>query len=303
MSITSCRSSEHLLGLCALLNSHVAAIVPGWAVTPDFLHERLGDNPDQPVLNPWVIERATFCAVERGTVVAAVHLPRYGKGPEVSTDYHDIAEIAWSIHSPDHHAAGVAVLHRACELMRAWGVRERVASFDLAGIINGVPDRWPHVAAALRDAGFQPAVGEGSRDELRHGPIPAVTPDPQPPLPGLRIRERTGDKDTRLAALHVDREVGYCESRHDLTRDASLPALAQWAEVSDLWVAEAWRGRGIGTWLLTHTCAALAARGRTRVVLLAEDDDQGRPGHLYDRFGWPVAATYDKLWREVTAEA
>ena len=62
---------EHLPQLRDLINLHVEAIVPGWALADDYIHARLQSNPGQYVIDPWVAERQTVCAISRDRVVAA----------------------------------------------------------------------------------------------------------------------------------------------------------------------------------------------------------------------------------------
>ena len=297
MRVALYTASQHLAGLHSLMNWHMAAVIAGWELSPAYIEQQLQSNPEQPVLDPWVIERATLCVMDQGSVVAAAHLLRYGSGPEVGEDYRGIGEIAWALHFPSNHAAGVTLLAEARQHIRAWGVRSPAASFNLAGILFGVPSSWPHVRRALAEAGFRVQAGDYGREVIRHGPVPAEEPGQLAPDLGLRVLSRTGAEGIRFGVLDGTKEVGYCEARPDLTRGGLVPALARWGEISDFEVAEPWRGRGIGTWLLGRVCAALTVAGRDRVVLIASDDAQGqRAGHLFERFGWPVVAHYDKLW-------
>ncbi len=297
MRLERYEASQHLTSLRSLMNWHLTEIIPGWELSSAYIDARLHSNPEQYVLDPWVIHRSTVCAVDQGSVVAAVHMLRYGSGPEVSNHYRNLGEIAWAMHTPTHHAEAVGLLREAQRLFLAWGVREHLASFDLAGVIDGVPDRWPHVAAALSEAGFQRVVHEEGRDAIRYGPLPTLEPAAVPPDPSLQASSNVGPADGRFAVLDGRKEIGYCQFRSDVTRSGVLPALAQWGQIDDFWVAEPWRGRGIGSWLLSHACAALAKAGRNTVVLCTSDDAEGRrAGHLYDRFGWPVVAYMDKVW-------
>lgn len=95
--------------------------MPGWGFTPAHIESRLHRNPDQMLVDPWVAERRTLCAVERGIVLAAVHLRRYATGPEVREDDRGSGEVAWALHDPGEPAA--AALRRAVRLhLAAWGV-------------------------------------------------------------------------------------------------------------------------------------------------------------------------------------
>jgi hypothetical protein len=69
--------------LTALVNAHIQAVVPGVAVSVNTVLSQLERDPGEFIVDPWVAERATLVAVQRGRVVAAAHLLRYGTGDEV----------------------------------------------------------------------------------------------------------------------------------------------------------------------------------------------------------------------------
>ena len=69
---------EHREQLTDLVNAHIEAIVPGWAVSTSTLLNHLERDPDEYVVGPWVRERRTLVALERDRVVAATLLRRYG---------------------------------------------------------------------------------------------------------------------------------------------------------------------------------------------------------------------------------
>ena len=74
----------HLPQLLELVNVHLGAVVPGWALTGGFLAETLQRNLIEYTTDPWVAERVTLCAVGGHRVLSAAHLLRYGSGPEVT---------------------------------------------------------------------------------------------------------------------------------------------------------------------------------------------------------------------------
>jgi hypothetical protein len=53
---------------------------------------------------------------------------------------------------------------------------------------------------------------------------------------------------TRLSARLGDERVGFVDFATDLTSGGTLSRLAGWGELDTLWVDEAHRRRGIGTW-------------------------------------------------------
>ncbi len=207
------RAGEHLTGLCDLMNRHIGSIVPGWTLTPRFVDQRLGDNPEQPVLNPWVVERATLCAVADGTVVAAAHLLRYGTGPEVSADYHGIATIAWVLSLPEHHTTGAEILRQARARMRAWGARLQAADFDLAGIIDGAPT----VGRTWRPPCAQSASGRAA------GSTAATRCATDPCRPQARLPVRLSRDSASSAGSAPRRPASPCSTARRRSATANLP--------------------------------------------------------------------------------
>jgi hypothetical protein len=64
--------------LTALVNAHVAAVIPGVTVSVNALLNQLEREPDEAIVDPWVIERRTLVAVEHDAIVGGAHLLRYG---------------------------------------------------------------------------------------------------------------------------------------------------------------------------------------------------------------------------------
>jgi hypothetical protein len=79
--------------LAALVNAHAAAVVPGASVSVNTVMNQLEREPGEFIVDPWVMDRATLVAHQRGRIVAAAHLLRYASGEEVSDSYRDAAEI------------------------------------------------------------------------------------------------------------------------------------------------------------------------------------------------------------------
>lgn len=118
-------------GLTTLVNTHIAAVVPGWAVPVSALLGQLERDPGQPLTDPWVRERCTLVAVERDQVVAAVHLRRYRDDARVGSAYRSVGEIAWLVCRPQHVPAGERLTAAAVRVLDAWGVRRQYADDDL----------------------------------------------------------------------------------------------------------------------------------------------------------------------------
>ena len=288
---------EHLPQLASLINLHLGALAPGWAMPAPAIAALLERNPGEYVANPWVRERATLCALERGRLVAAAHLLRYGDAAEVAAGYRAAAEINWLYSLPAHSGAARHLLTTAEQQISIW--QPAAIWFEGGAPIGpfaGVPDAWPHLAALLAAGGYQPdpahdeAVFGGSLGEL-----PARF---APPLPGLDVLRSTGMVGVRFAALHAGQAIGACECIADMTEGGALPALQGWAQLSEFAVGAAWRNRGVGMWLMQQAVAWLRLAGCNRVVLsVAAEDEAAGAGRFYERCGWHPLARSRRGWR------
>lgn len=89
-------------------------------------------------------------------------------------------------------------------------------------------------------------------------------------------------EDALLLAAEADGQViGMCSVQTLISTAEGGPV----GLVEDLVIAETWRGRGIGRLLLNEAESWAAARGLTRLQLLA--DSANRPAlDFYERLGW-----------------
>ena len=286
-----------LPSLLDLVNIHLSAAVPGWALTGTFLSEHLTRNTGEFVTDPWVSERTTLCAKEGHRVTAAAHLLRYGAGLEVGEHLRDTGEIDWFVFLPDHESTAAEVLSRTREVFATWGVaHQRAFGAGLPKLpLLGIPESWPHVAWALDAAGYEPTYKK-HRGALYGGRLDGVSAPGEPPVPGITVRRTVGLFGVRFTALLDGEEVGLCECVVDLDAGGALPALGGWAELSEMRVAEEWRNRRVGSWLVGEAVDWLRLCRRDRIILVVdEDDERAGAGRFYRRFGWRV------LTREIEA--
>ncbi len=291
----------HLPQLRQLLNAHLGLLAPGWALTEDYIASHLQQNPGQAIVDPWVSERKTLCALEGERLVAAAHLLRYSRGSEVGPTYAGAADIAWCVAWAEAERAASALLAAATRQMHAWGAANEYA-WDAGlpvGPFVGVPDVWPHIAAALTAAGFQPTAG--NEEVVLGGALDAMPAAGDPPLPALVLQRRltTGpwaSREMRFTALLDGQQVGKCEVALDLTDGGALPALRDWAQLTELAVAEPWRNQGIGAWLVRHAVAWLRLGRRSRLLVAAMADNAGAI-RFYRRCGWEVLVRERKGWQ------
>jgi GNAT superfamily N-acetyltransferase len=276
--------------LTALVNLHISAVVPGWAVPTSVLLSQLERDPGQPVTDPWVRDRSTLVAVDRDRLVAAAHLRRYRDDDSVGPDYRGAGEIAWLLCRPDALEAGAALTAACVHRLDAWAVRRQYADGDLpTAATYGVHEAWPHVRRLLRAAGFDDA---GARSELHlAGSLDAVPPPGRPPLPGLTVVRTVGVHAARLSAVVDDAVAGFVEAVDDHTRAGAMHRLAGWADLAELHVRDDLRRAGIGTHLVRHLASWLRLGGTQRLLIaLGEDDLALEP--FFARFGWtPIGRT------------
>lgn len=263
--------------LTDLVNAHVQAVVPGVSVSVNAVLSQLEREPGEVLVDQWVIERATLVAEQRGRVVAAAHLQRYGSGPDVGPALRGVAEIRWLLCAvdapfwPDASSAGLAVAQAAVARLRSW----RPAGIGADGTLPapgayGIPEQWPHVADLLRRVGFS----RGERTEIVL--LADVAELPRPPRPsGLRVVRTLGTVGTRLAAVRDDCVVGYVEVDSGIGGSGTIAGQPGWADVGNLWVQEADRGHGIGSWLLGEAAEWLRLGRIDRLLAYADPDGTG----------------------------
>lgn len=289
---------SHLSQVRDLVNAHLAAVVPGWALPGRFIASRLARNPGQYVIDPWVIERATLCAIERGRVVAAAHLLRYGSDEEVG-DYRGVGDIAWALAWPGSAAALRSLLVAAHSQMTSWGVR-LILACD-AGlpvpVCVGVPDAWPQIARAFHEAGYRP---DPEADEAVYaGSLVGIPCPGAPPIDGVTLDRQIGRLGgIRLTAALDGRRLGHCECTADLTLGGTLSAFRGWSELAEIEVREDLRSQGVGAWLMQHAGEWLRLGGCDRVVLaVSRGDEAAGAGRFYQRFGLRALARTRRGWR------
>jgi GNAT superfamily N-acetyltransferase len=268
--------------LTDLVNAHVEAVLPGVSVSPNAVLSQLEREPDEIVVDPWVATRHTLVAIRRDRLVAAVHLRTYADEERVAPDYRAAGEFLWLLFWPGRNPEEAADMAAAADALAAAGIAalEEAAVARIHGdgslpapATYGVPDVWPHVAAALRRAGFV----AGPRTETILVADVADLPRPgDPPLPELELHVALGGRGTRFSAVLDGTVVGIHEVQTDLTAGGTRSRLAGWADVWELHVDAAHRRRGIGTWLVGHAADRLRlARSDRLLAYTVPGEDAG----------------------------
>jgi GNAT superfamily N-acetyltransferase len=264
--------------LTALVNAHVAAVIPGISLSVAAVMSNLERDPAEYVVDPWVVERATLVAEQRQRIVAAAHLLRYGSHDRVDESYRDAGEIRWLLcwppvpRWPDTAQAGDQLAQACLVQFDKWGVRRRYADGTLpVPAVYGVPEQWPHVREIYERAGFKPAP-DGHTEIVFVAAVGNV-PRWRPSLQGLNIRRTLGVNGTRIWALSGDAVVGFIEVDTNLGEANRAAGIASWADIGNLEVVETARRQGVGSWLVAEVAGWLELAGVNRLLDYASSDD------------------------------
>ena len=253
--------------LTRLVNAHAEAVVPGMSVSVNTVLGSLERQPGEFIVDPWVSERLTLVAEQRGRVAAAAHLLRYYPDDRAGGAYRDAGEIRWLLYWPlapagnpfwpDVTGAAEALIAACAGVFGRWGVTRRYAGGELpVPGVYGVPEQWPHVAALYRRAGF---AHTGHTEVVYLAPVedlPGSGRNPDPPLDGLAVSRSVGINGCRLSAVLGEEVIGYIETEI-LDTGERLSRHGGWADVGNLHVTSGYRRRGVGSWLLGQAAAWL----------------------------------------------
>lgn len=259
--------------LAALVNAHVQAVVPGLAVPVNAVLSQLEREPDEFVVDPWVVERATLVAVARERIVAAALLHRYGTGADVGEDFRASGEIRWLLCRPEQVEAGDLLAAACLAQLGRWGVRRRYADGGLpAPGVFGLPAQWTHVRAVLERAGF---VHDGTTEVVLLADVDRL-PVPDPPLPSLVARRSVGVNGVRISGWVEGHVRGFVELDTDLADAGRLGRLQGWADIGNLHVDAGFRRRGVATWLYGQAAQWLRLARVDRLLDYAGEDETDR---------------------------
>jgi GNAT superfamily N-acetyltransferase len=287
--------------LTALVNAHVQAVVPGVSVSVNTVLSQLERDPGEFIVDPWVAERMTLVAEQRRRVVAAAHLLRYGAGEDVGEAMRDAGEIGWLLYWPeasywpDSMVAADALMAACLAQLRRWPVTRWNADGSLpAPGVYGLPAQWPHIRALYQRAGF--GLTEDSHTEVVLLARVDELPRPSgPPIPGLALGRAVGINGTRLHGSLGEQPVGYIEVETNLAEGGRLAHLGGWADVGNLHVDEAYRRRGVATWLIGQAADWLRLARVERLLAYAWPEEEGRLA-LLGKVGFRELTRTDRGW-------
>jgi GNAT superfamily N-acetyltransferase len=266
--------------LTDLVNAHVAAVIPGVTVSVNAVLNQLEREPGEFIVDPWVAERLTLVAEQRQRIVAAAHLLRYRDDDDVGADFKGAGEIKWLLFWPpepywrsdDDPAAELMAASLAS--LTEWGCDPLYADGSLpAPAVYGVPDQWPHVAAAYERAGFRHV---GPVETILVADVADIITGTE--LPGVTTRRSVGVDGTRLTAVEGSEDAGYIELEIGVGDARQGPPTL--ADIGNFGVDEAHRGRGIGRWLVGQAAEWLRLGRVDRVIAYSQGDDDPCLGFL-----------------------
>jgi GNAT superfamily N-acetyltransferase len=285
---------DDLPQLTQLINTHIAMLIPTWGLPSELILSRLEKNPDEPVIDPWVIERATFCAFVGENLVGAAHLLRYGDTEPVNENHHKHGDIAWLVFEPECEAEAKALLASCHAQMKGWEVKS-LGAWETGLYIpcfTGISDNWPHIGKLFYEAGYRPkperaeAVFGGGFDGIYSA---REIPDK------FAMKQRITANEIAIGLHRYGERVATIEAKIDCSENDTKPALKTWAELSEVEVAENWRRQGIGRMLIAYLVFLLKKTEASQVVFtVAKDDEEAGAGAFYQSFGWkPFSRSQD----------
>ena len=277
--------------LTELVNLHIAAVLPGVAVSVNTVMSQLEREPQETIVDPWVIDRQCLVAIDdEERVHASALLYRFGSGPGVSPDFADAGEIRWLICRIDRLDDGRRLMEVCMALLDEWQVEHRYADGSLpAPACYGVPETWPHIRSLYSAAGFVP-----SREETV-------------------LRARCVDLTRRVRSpLHVGRSVGVLGTRFTLSEDAAPVGFIEvcqltaelargyasmgWADVGNLHVEDGVDAETMVPHLYSAGAEWLLQGGIETLIEYHSDEDPKEHLVLLEQCGFETLVTTTRGW-------
>jgi GNAT superfamily N-acetyltransferase len=158
--------------------------------------------------------------------------------------------------------------------------------------VYGVPEQWPHIRALYERAGF---VHDGHVEIVLLARVDELPRPSQPPLAGLRVERSVGESGTRLSGLVGDKLIGFVEVETNLAEGGRLAHLGGWADVGNLHVDQAYRRRGVATWLFGQAADWLRLAKADRLLDYAWPKEEPRLA-LLGRLGFRELTRTARGW-------
>ena len=278
--------------LTALVNLHVASVLPGVALSTNVVLSQLEREPGELVVDPWVTERHCLVALEDDAIVGAALLHRFGDSDHVRDGYRSAAEIRWIVVAPTAQAAGQELLAKAIDNIRAWHPSHIYADGSLpAPGCYGIPDSWPHIRELLTTAGFE---GPSRTETVVAAHCENLTGHR---IEGAEVRRSVGALGARFDLVTADNHLGYIEVGEmdpALTRSATGTT---WTDVGNLFVTEPESLTSVMPALLSAAAEWLTLGGVDRLMDYYADDVHP-PAYLtvLHQLGFTRLTTNERGW-------
>lgn len=278
--------------LTALINAHVAAVVPGVGLSVNTVLSQLEREPSETVVDPWVAERRCVVALRDDAVAAAALLHRFRDDADVGEGYRGAGDIRWLLCDRDDVDSGARLMGECLATFDRWRVTNRFADGSLPALgCYGVPDTWPHVRRLYAQAGFVPA-----REELV---LVAQCVDLViAPLDDVTVQRSVGRIGARLELSRAGALLGYIEvGEHSLDMARSTTA-THWTDVGNLFVIDGQDRGEVMPGLLSAAARWLLLGGVERLVDYYADD-VNPPDYLAGlyRAGFTHLVTNQRGWQ------
>jgi hypothetical protein len=219
--------------LTALVNLHVAAVIPGVVLSVNTVLGQLEREPQETIVDPWVEERHCLVAERSDGIVAAALLHRFRADQDVGEAYRGLGAIRWLVCKVDAIEEGGRLLEAVVERMRGWRVRTVGADCALPALgCYGIPNTLPHLHDLLSAAGF----GRPTRTELV---LAARCEDLiGHSLEGAEVSRTLGLLGPRFTLSENGREVGFIEVCDQPAEMARSSVAVRWADVGNRMLLE-----------------------------------------------------------------
>ncbi len=273
--------------LTALVNAHIAAVIPGVSISVATLLNHMEREPGEFIVDPWVGERLTLVAEQRSRVVAAAHLRCFRTGDQVSVSLRGSGEIGWLVFWPDapfwpdSTRAADRLMDACLAQLRRWQVQSVHVDGGLpAPGAYGVSEQWPHLRSAYQRAGFASAGRTETVHIVRLADLPTSDRD------DLRLVRTLGVSGTRLTAMLGDQRAGYIEVDTRLESGERSPRGEGLADIGNL----EFEADDVGVWLMAAARGWLELGGVTRLLAYTTADEPDQIAFL-ERCGFQVLTT------------
>lgn len=279
--------------LTALVNLHVASVLPGVALSTNVVLSQLEREPGELVVDPWIEERCCFVAIENAAVVGAALLYRFSNGDHVKDGYRSAVEIKWIIVSPTAIHAGERLLDAVLQRARMWEPSHVYADGSLPVLgCFGIPDSWPHIRQLLTNAGFQ---GPERTDVVLGARCVDLQ---QPALEGVEVLRTVGHLGARFDLVADGETLGYVEVGEIDQALARSSAGVVWTDVGNLFAADPTKLPTVMPALLAAAADWLLLGGVDRIIDYYTADVH-EPEYLavLHRLGFTKLSVNERGWR------